>query len=225
METDYWQGRWARGETGWHRPEVNPYLIQHWPAAAVPAGGRVLVPLCGKSLDMRWLAAQGHPVLGVELSPLAAREFFEEAGLADEVETHRVGPFEVSSARGIEIACGDFFDLAALPLTDVAGFYDRASLIALPAQLRVRYAEALGAALPRTARGLAITLHYPQEAKAGPPFSVSPDEIRTLFGARFAVTTLCDDDVLDHNPGFQAAGVPWLRENAFALTGIRSAGE
>src|SRR3546814_4023011 len=76
MEPDYWQKRWAEGRTGWHQPEVNALLRQHWSSLAVPAGSRVFVPLCGKSADMAWLAAQGHAELGVELSTAACAAFF-----------------------------------------------------------------------------------------------------------------------------------------------------
>lgn len=218
MDADYWRGRWDRGETGWHRAEVNPYLVRHWASAGVRSGGRVLVPLCGKTLDMGWLASQGHPVLGVEVSALAVHQFFEEAGLAAEARTTRVGRFDVTAAGDVAIACGDFFALEDLPLDDVAGLYDRASLIALPPPLRGRYAELLCRVLPAGVRGLSITLDYEQGLKAGPPFAVSAGEVHARFGGRFRVETRCNDDVLAHNPGFVAAGVPWLVEHAFTLT-------
>ncbi len=41
----------------------------------------ILVPLCGKSLDLHWLYQHGHSVVGVELSGLAAKQFFEENGI------------------------------------------------------------------------------------------------------------------------------------------------
>jgi thiopurine S-methyltransferase len=71
METEYWLKRWREGRTGWHRPEVMPLLEQHWAALDVPRGSRVLVPLCGKSVDMLWLAQQGMRVLGIDVSPIA----------------------------------------------------------------------------------------------------------------------------------------------------------
>ena len=43
------------------------------------------MPLCGKSLDLLWLAAQGHRVLGVEISPLAVDAFFAEQDLTPTV--------------------------------------------------------------------------------------------------------------------------------------------
>lgn len=236
METEYWTGRWERGETGWHKAEVNPYLVRYWDSAGVLAGGRVLVPLCGKSLDLGWLASRGHSVLGVELSPLAIAGFFTEADLLSEIAVRRVGPigrpaepadapggrFEVTGARGIDLACGDIFDLEVLDLASqgVVGLYDRASLIALPPALRARYAETLCRCLPPGARGLVVTLEYDQTLRDGPPFSVGPAEVERLFGGRFEVRPLCDDDILHENPGFVQAGVPWLREHAFALTDV-----
>lgn len=78
MQPDFWLEKWQRGETGFHQDEVNPYLARYWPR--LEALGKVFVPLCGKSRDMRWLRRQGHEVLGVELAELAVRAFFEEAG-------------------------------------------------------------------------------------------------------------------------------------------------
>lgn len=217
MDPAYWQGRWERGETGWHKAEVNPYLVRHWAAAGVAPGAKVLVPLCGKTLDLGWLAEQGHPVLGVEISALGAEAFFAEAGLTP--ARRAVGPFTVLEAQGVAIAVGDFFALPALAdeLADVGGLYDRAALIALPPERRGAYAAVLCGALPAAARGLTITIAFEQAKKPGPPFSVAPAEVRALFGDRFEIAELCDDDVLAHNPGFVAAGLASLREHAFAL--------
>lgn len=215
MDVEFWMGRWERGEIGWHKPVANPYLVRYWGDAAVTPSTRVLVPLCGKTLDMAWLAAQGHAVLGVECSPLAVNAFFAEAGLTPTIRD--AGPFRISEAAGIAIACGDVFDLERLDMTGIAGLYDRASLIALPEDLRARYAEMLCATLPVGTRGLTITIEYDQSLRAGPPFSVGAAEVHARFGTRFAITQLCDDDILAENPGFVAAGIPWLREYAFSL--------
>ena len=65
MDADFWQQRWREGRTGFHQDRPTPLLAQYWDAIGVAAGARVLVPLCGKSLDLAWLAARGHRVLGV----------------------------------------------------------------------------------------------------------------------------------------------------------------
>ena len=211
----YWQARWSRGETGWHLGEVNPHLVRFWEAAGVPTGGAVLVPLCGRSLDLTWLASRGHPVLGVECSAQAAAEYFDQHGLTPTVR--RDGPFDLYAGGGVEIAVGDVFDLGALDLSRIAGYYDRAALIALSPEQRARYAGLLCDTLPRTARGLVVALDYPQDEKAGPPFSVPPEEVAALYGARFGLSTLHTADVLSANPGFVAAGVTRLWDHVVHL--------
>src|SRR5690606_3494808 len=81
MHPDFWHQRWSDQQIGFHQSTPTPLLLEHWPALGLPAGAQVFVPLAGKSLDMAWLAAQGHRVLGVELSPLAVAQFFAEHGL------------------------------------------------------------------------------------------------------------------------------------------------
>lgn len=215
MDADFWLQRWQEGQTGFHRGEVMPLLEKHWPSLRLAEGGRVLVPLCGKSLDMHWLAAQGHRVLGVELSSLAVEQFFEEAGLEPARHTTRYG--EHFTAGPIEIILGDAFGLDAALLADVAGVYDRAALIALPPGLRRRYRDTVYASLPSGCRGLLITLEYPQAEKAGPPFSVEQAEVESLFAAPWRPTLLERRDILDEEPRFKAEGLGALDTAVYDL--------
>src|SRR3546814_14247777 len=98
------------------------------------------------SSDLLWLAARGHRVLAMELSPLAVAQFFDDNGIEPTASRSRYGVHH--RAGGIEIICGDVFDLDREALADCAAFYDRAALIALPAPLRRRYADEVYAALP-----------------------------------------------------------------------------
>ena len=111
MQPEFWYERWQRGEIGWHLKEVNAHLEQHWRRLGTPAGAQVLVPLCGKTRDLLWLGAQGHRVLGVELSPIAVEAFFAENGLSPQVSAE--GPFRRYQVDEIAILCGDFFHLSA----------------------------------------------------------------------------------------------------------------
>ena len=79
MEEGFWQARWQRNQIGFHRQEVNPGLKKYWPTLQVAPGRCVFVPLCGKSLDLLWLAEQGYCVLGVELIEKAVVDFFFRA--------------------------------------------------------------------------------------------------------------------------------------------------
>lgn len=215
MDADFWLQKWQEGQIGFHRHDVMPLLQKHWPSLQLPPDSRVLVPLCGKSLDMHWLAAQGHRVLGVELSPLAVTQFFEEAGLDPERTTSPYG--EHFSAGPIEIILGDAFGLDPALLADVAGVYDRAALIALPPDLRLRYRDTVYAALPAGCQGLLITLEYPQEEKAGPPFSVAQAEVESLFAAPWRHTLLERRDILDQEPRFREEGLSALETAVYRL--------
>ncbi len=222
MEPGFWLQRWQEGRIGFHRDEVMPLLQRHWPSLALPAGSRVLVPLAGKSLDMLWLAAQGHRVLGVELSPLAVAQFFVENGLSPRVHESPLGRHHV--AGDIELICGDVFALDATTLSSCQALYDRAALIALPAPLRQRYADEVYERMPAQAKALLITLEYPQEQKDGPPFSVEADEVAARFTASWQVDELERRDILANEPGFVAEGVTALSTAVYALERRATAG-
>ena len=52
MDPSFWHQRWAKNEIGFHEPKANPLLVTHFNGLSVPTGGRVFVPLCGKTLDI-----------------------------------------------------------------------------------------------------------------------------------------------------------------------------
>jgi thiopurine S-methyltransferase len=215
MDPDFWHRRWHEGRIGFHQDRPTPLLIEHWPTLGLARGSQVFVPLAGKSLDLAWLATQGHRVLGVELSPLAVAQFFAEHGLMPQVHDSRYGRHY--RAGDIELICGDAFGLDADVLVNCAAVYDRAALIALPPPLRRRYVHELHAQLPEGCRGLLITLEYPPHEKQGPPFSVREAEVRDLYGRDWQVQTLERRDILAQQPGFAAEGVSELETVAYRL--------
>ena len=192
MNPEFWHQRWAGHQIGFHQSTPTPLLLKHWPALGIAPGATVFVPLAGKSLDMAWLAAQGHSVLAIELSQVAVDEFFAEHGLVPEVEATRHGLHH--RAGGIELIRGDAFDLDAGLLARCAGVFDRGALVALPPDLRRRYASELYARLPRGCRGLLVTLEYPQPERAGPPFSVDATEVQSLYAGDWDIAQV------DHRP-------------------------
>lgn len=215
MKKEYWLNRWKQEDTGFHQSEINPYLSQYWPCLPHTPGSTVFVPLCGKSRDMLWLRQQGHAVLGVELSILAAQAFFTGNGLIPHRAVH--DQFTSLKAGDIDILCGDFFDLRAIDLTKISAVYDRAALIALPPEMRKRYVDHLLHILPPDVHILLITLDYPAHEMPGPPFPVPPDEVTALYRSNAVVTLLSQHDVLAANPRFQERGLTRLQENIFLL--------
>lgn len=193
MHEDFWLERWKRNEIGFHQGDINPYLQRHWPALELAAGAQVLVPLCGKSLDMVWLAAQGLRVLGVELVEKAVQDFFAEQQLQPEISER--GPFKVYRSGSLEIFCGDIFALGAADVADCQAIFDRAALIAFPPEMRERYAAHLSGILPSGCQGLLVTLDYDQSLKNGPPFAVGEDEVKRLMAADWSLQVLEVQDV------------------------------
>ncbi|MFG0414119.1 thiopurine S-methyltransferase [Pseudomonas sp. zjy_8] len=215
MEPAFWQQRWADNQIGFHQAQVNPYLQTYWPQLQLAPGSRVLVPLCGKSLDLAWLAGQGHRVLGVELSRRAVEDFFREHRL--EAEVRQQGAFEVWRGGDVQLWCGDFFALRAEDVADCVGLYDRAAVIALPVQMRARYMQLLSGVLPTSCRGLVVTLDYDQSLLAGPPFSVRDEELRQGF-AGWQVEQLEAVEVIEESPKFVQAGASSLLERVYRLS-------
>ena len=215
MKPDFWHQRWREGHIGFHQDAPTPLLLKHWPSLALPTDAKVFVPLAGKSHDMAWLAAQGHRVLGVELSQAAVEAFFAEHRLQPQRHDSRYGMHY--TAENIELICGDAFALDEAALAGCSAVFDRAALIALPAQMRQRYVDELYARLPAGCRGLLITMEYPQEQKAGPPFSVEEDEVRALYACDWQVTTLERRDILAGQPRFIEEGVSALSTVVYRL--------
>ncbi|MCP3753274.1 thiopurine S-methyltransferase [Pseudomonas sp. SBB6] len=214
MQAEFWHKRWADNQIGFHQGQVNSYLQQYWPALGLAPGSKVLVPLCGKSLDLAWLAGQGHRVLGIELSQRAVEDFFSEQQLQPEVAQQ--GVFTAYRSGNLELWCGDFFALNAEDIADCSALYDRAAVIALPPALRQRYAALLSGCLAQGCQGLLITMDYDQALLPGPPFAVVDAEVQQLF-ADWQPLELEARDILAESPKFVQAGVPQLSERVYRL--------
>lgn len=216
MDAEFWLERWRHGHTHFHQNRITPLLQKYWPALALPTDSRVLVPLCGKSLDMLWLAEQGHRVLGIELSSLAVEQFFTENDLRPEVHDTPLGRHYI--AGSLEIICGDIFALDFATLNECVGVYDRAALIALPSDMRKRYTDHVYAQLADNYRGLLLTLDYQQEQMAGPPFSVSDSEVQALYTAHSDASLLDRRSILDKEPKFAERGLTALDTLVYRLS-------
>lgn len=194
MDKAFWHQRWEEGRIGFHQDDVHPALPAYWNNAPERESRVVLVPLCGKSNDMIWLAEEGWQVIGVELSERAVKDFFaaqdlqpEYRHLADQLSCYQAGPYQ--------IYCGDIFHLHREHMIEVSAVYDRAALVALPEAKRHRYAFHLAQMLSPAVEMLLVSLEHSKPS--GPPFSVNDKEIEWLFGANFEieqVARLKEDD-------------------------------
>jgi thiopurine S-methyltransferase len=203
--TQDWLDRWANGRTGWHEDGGNAGLKLHWPANV--QGARVLVPLCGKSPDLMWLARRGHEVVGVELAEKAIREFFADNELDYRLDAGGHLDCYMANDLSITLYCGDYFSFQAPPFS---ALYDRGSLVALPAPVRPGYIEHTKQLLLPDAVRLIITLEYDQSVVQGPPFSVMPAEISAYWDDLVRVDE--SDDIENCPPKFRAMGLTSIKE-------------
>lgn len=180
-----WQQCWRDNDTEFHQKTVNSALIRFWATLGLSPDDRIFVPLCGKSLDLLWLASQGHRVVGVELSPIAVRAFFKASRM--QPARRKQGKFTLWQSGRIDILCGDLFDLTADDLGNVAAIFDRASLTALPEDIRHAYLAQLRKIVPAACKILLLTTEEPDSDETqDQPFAIA-DEISSLYARAYDI--------------------------------------
>jgi thiopurine S-methyltransferase len=215
VDNQHWLDRWREDRIGFHEASVNGHLRDCLPRLAPPPGSKVFLPLCGKALDMLWIAEQGYDVIGVELSQIAVEAFFEENSIA--CQRNEYGSFKLYESPGIRLLQGDFYDLQAEQLQGCSLVYDRAALIALEQEDRPRYYHHMLSIMPPGCNMLLITLQYDQAEMRGPPFSVPTDEIMQQYQDAFSIELLTSADIVDERPRWRQVGLTALQESVFSL--------
>jgi len=208
MQTNFWQQLWMDNEIRFHESEANVFLADHFTGLNLTSGSRVLVPLCGKTLDIHWLLGRGYRVVGAELSKLAIDALFEEMEVTPSIT--RVGELWHYQAESIDIFVGDIFDLSAELLGPVQAIYDRGALVALPEDIRQRYVSHL-LLISDAAPQLLITYQYNQQLLAGPPFALGEAILSDYYRASYQLSCLGSRAVVDSfNGKVPAKESAWL---------------
>lgn len=192
MEKGFWLERWEKQEIGFHNDEFHPLLVEFLPSLSLTEGARIFLPLCGKTLDIGWLLAQGYRVVGIDLSEIAVRQLFDGLGVVPDVSD--LGQLKHFKAEDIDIFAGDIFDLSGEVLGAVDAIYDRAALVALPEEMRQRYSRHLSS-ITKCAPQLLITLEYDQSLIEGPPFSISNKEVDKHYSGTYNIELRITKDV------------------------------
>ncbi len=210
MDPEFWHERWAAARIGFHEGQPNCYLARH--AERLANHPRVLVPLCGKSEDLAYLASRGHEVIGVELVEDAVRAFFDEHGLSPTVT--KKGKLVEYASSPITIYAGDILEATREVIGGaVDAIYDRAALVALPDESRRRYVDHIRSLASRAARVLIVTFEYDQALMEGPPFAIEEAELRMLYDGTQEIELLSEGaaEMKRDNP-------PPIMERCFAIT-------
>lgn len=208
MQPEFWLNKWQKNEIGFHLAQANPLLVKHFSALHLKQGARIFLPLCGKTLDIAWLLAQGYQVAGAELSEIAIADLFKQLHLTPNIT--QTGDLTRYQAENLDVFVGDIFKVTAQMLGVVDAIYDRAALVALPEEMRKAYTAHL-IALSNKAPQLLICFEYDQSIHAGPPFSITPNEVKQHYHTTYDLTLLASETMPDGLKGkFPATEQVWL---------------
>ena len=211
-----WVTRWREGRIQFHVDKVNPILDRYVDRLLPEGSGRVLVPLCGKSLDLGWLVEQGHEVVGVELVEKAVEDLFNGIGGSPTISPQ--GEFQSWQSNGLEVLVGDLLELDANVSGKFDAIWDRAAFVALRPSDRDRYAPHLQEFLRPNGRILLSTIAYDGSKMEGPPFSVSANEVHRRFGNSLSVEKLEESINNDPNPCFTENGIGRVLEEVWLIS-------
>lgn len=212
MDHGFWRERWHEGRIGFHRLDANPMLERFWPMMDL-GSGRVLVPLCGKSVDLDWLLGRGHEVVGVEFVEAAVSAYFSERSLSP-VRTE-VDGFPRFEHGAITLLVADFFRVPPNVTGRVDAVYDRAAWVAIAPTDRPRYVQQIRTLARPGAR--VLLLNFEHDLGDGPPFSIPRDELRAHWSG-FALQELYSHDILEEEPRFRERGCTRFEEQVWLGT-------
>ena len=110
MDQNFWLKKWQTNDIGFHASEANRALVEYFRLLDLAEDSRVFVPLCGKTLDIRWLLSRGYRVAGAELIETAIEQLLTELGVIPDIA--QAGAIKRYSAPNIDIFVGNIFELS-----------------------------------------------------------------------------------------------------------------
>lgn len=231
-----WSHRWSNSMLGWHIEDANESLVKYR-GRILPdddtcpeEGVRIFVPLCGKTVDLEYLASQKNvQVVGVDGIRKALEEFIKEHPSLEIEPLESSDNYERFQGKDITLLKGDLFDLDE---TTAGGrfdaVWDRASIIAIQPEMREQYVETISKVLKPGGTLLLSVLERrtgsEEGVNAGPPFSVPEAEVRRLYEGQEwveSVELLEEIDQFERTPAdkerFGNSGVTSMYELVFAI--------
>jgi thiopurine S-methyltransferase len=202
MSNHLWQQMWKDNYIAFHQANITPLLQRHLLTLNLTKPSRILVPLCGKSVDMTWLMSQGHHVVGIELSPIAIKNYFSERGIKPKRD--RIGKFIRWRHGDCELWCGDVFDLTTLDLQRDHLLYDNAALTSFPQALRQTYVDHFHRCLPLHCNILLATTESPEDDSPLSHLDID-QEIAQLYRTHYRVALLAGESRVQQDPSYPEA--------------------
>jgi SAM-dependent methyltransferase len=166
-QPEYWEELYRLGKTGWDLGASTPVFSTVKPF--LPPTGKVLVLGSGTGHDAIFFAEQGYQTIGVDFAASAvarARQNAERRGVK------------------VEFLQADLFTLPERFRGEFDIVLEYVTFCAIDPARRTEYRDVVAAVL--NDGGFFVALFFPIDGRTGgPPFSVDPDEVRTIFGKRF----------------------------------------
>ncbi|ROT77365.1 thiopurine S-methyltransferase [Penaeus vannamei] len=188
----YWDSAWSEGRSHWHANDIN-FALEGYGRLLLPGPHRrVLVPLCGKTVDMKWFYDNGHSVVGIEGVEMPVKDFYEENGIPYTTEELSWGKLYSSSDRRLQLYCCDLFEAKPEELGKFDAVWDRGSLVAIYEEDREKYSQFIKSVLAPDFRYLVNLVQYKaNELFSGPPRNIPNELVLQLFG------DVCEMNVLE----------------------------
>ncbi|XP_077209166.1 thiopurine S-methyltransferase [Paroedura picta] len=204
---DDWLKKWQMRHIGFHNEQEHGLLKKHLDIFLSGRSGlKIFFPLCGKTVEMKWLADMGHHIVGVEISETALKEFFTEQNLSYSEETVPEIPgakLMKDTSGNISLYCCSIYDLTSSVAGKFDAIWDRGSLVAINPCDRERYANLMLSLMNQKCCYLLVTVSYDPSKHPGPPFYIPDSELKKLFGQR------CDIKLLDKTDDLKEPQRAW----------------
>ena len=213
MEPQFWINSWERGGscTSFHRPDIHPYVVKYVTPGLL-AGKRVLVPLCGKTVDC---SGSGSTPPTSSASSSASWRCASSSTSRGSGYVRNHDRFE---ADRLTLICRDIFTLSPDDLGPIDFVYDRAALVALPLPMRLRYVAKIDELTTCGAVQFVNTVQYDPVLDT-PPFSIGPDDIERYHGGRYLIEHV-ECAVRPNHGMVRKFNLDWLVEHGFWLRRI-----
>ncbi len=164
MNKDYWNERYAAGQTGWDLGKASPPLEDYIKQLG-NKDLKILLPGCGNGYEALLMAELGFTNLTVlDIAPLAVEK------LQDRLQSY----------PSVRILCEDFFE----HVDNYDLILEQTFFCALPPSMRKQYVQKMAELL--VPQGKLVGLLFATEFdKAGPPFGGTTEEYLQLFSPYF----------------------------------------
>ncbi|HEY9809975.1 MAG TPA: methyltransferase domain-containing protein [Halomicronema sp.] len=175
MVDDYqfWQQRYEEEKTGWDIGQPAPPFVSFLNSTDSITPGRVAVLGCGKGYDAILFASKGYQVFGFDFAPAAISEARKNAA---------------KKGVSIEFFQRDIFELEKEFLGSFDYVVEHTCFCAISPSKRTDYVQLVKSLL--RPNGKLIGLFFTHSRQGGPPFGVTPEEIKTYFSKDFEIICL-----------------------------------